>query len=110
MTRFAEDNKVAMAALQQEFEGKLAQEIVVRERLSEELASAKGELAAVASSCQEEIVAEVEKARVAVSNNYDRKLVAASLAVEKKYVAEVEGMNKKSKSTRRSTRKSASNT
>jgi hypothetical protein len=59
-----EDNKVAMAALHQEFQGKLAQEIVVRERLSEEFASAKGELAAAASTCQEEIVAEVEKARV----------------------------------------------
>ena len=90
-----EDNKVAMAALQQEFEGKLAQEFVVRERGSEELASAKRELAAAASACQEQIVTEVEKARVALSNNYDRKLVAASFAAEKKYVAEVEGMKKK---------------
>ena len=53
-----EDNKVAMAALQQECQGKLAREIVVRERLCDELASAKGELAAAASACQEEIVAE----------------------------------------------------
>ncbi len=88
----------------------MTQEIVVRERLSEELASAKGKLAAAASACQEEVVAEVEKARVALSNNYDRNLVAASLAAEKKYVAEVEGMKTKSKSSRRSTRKSASNT
>ncbi len=95
MTRFAKDSNVAMAALQQEFEGKLEQEIIVRERLSEELASAKGELAVAASAYQEEIVAEVERARVAVSNNYDRKLVAASLAAEKKYVAEVESMKKK---------------
>ncbi len=72
----------------------MAQEIVVRERLFEELASAKGELAAAASACQEEIVAEVEKARVAISNNYDRKLVGASSAAEKKYVAEVEGVKK----------------
>ncbi len=57
-----EDNKVAMVALQHEFQGKLAQEIVVRERLSEELASAKRELAVAALSCQEQIVAEVEKA------------------------------------------------
>ena len=83
-----EDNKLAMATLQHEFEGKLAQEIVVRERVSEELASAKRELAAAASACQEQIVTEVEKARVALHNNYDRKL----------------------KSTRRSTTKSASNT
>ncbi len=110
MTRFCEDNKVAMAALQQEFEGKLTQEIVVHGRLSEELASAKGELAAAALACQEEIVAEVEMARVALSNNYDRKLATAPLAAEKKYAAEVEGMKKKSKSTRRSTRKSASST
>ncbi len=48
-----EDNKVAMVALQQEFQGKLAQEIVVRERLSEELVSAKRQLAAAASTCQE---------------------------------------------------------
>ncbi len=73
-----EYNKVAMASLQHELHGKLAQEIVVRERLFEELASAKRELAAAASACQEEIVAEVEKSRVALSNNYDRKLVAAS--------------------------------
>jgi hypothetical protein len=46
-----EDNKVAMAALQQEFYGKLAQEIVVRERLSEELANATGQLVAAASAC-----------------------------------------------------------
>ena len=90
-----EDNKVAMAALQQEFEGKLAQEIVVRERVSEELASAKRELAAAASASQEQIVSEVEKARVALHSNYDRKLVAASLAAEKKYAREVEGMKKK---------------
>ncbi len=38
-----EDNKVAMTTLQHEFQGKLAQEIVVRERLSENLASAKRE-------------------------------------------------------------------
>ena len=88
----------------------MAQEIVVRERLSEEIASAKGELAAAASTCQEEIVAEVEKARVALHSNYDRKLVAASLAAEKKYAREVDGMKKKSKSTRRSTTKSATNT
>ncbi len=43
-----EDNKVAMVDLQQELQGKVAQEIVVRERLSEELASAKRELAAAA--------------------------------------------------------------
>jgi bacillopeptidase F (M6 metalloprotease family) len=90
-----EDNKLAMAALQQEFEGKLAQEIVVRERLSEELASAKGELAAAASACQEQIVTEVEKARVALHSNYDRTLVASLLAAEKKYAREVEGMKKK---------------
>ena len=90
-----EDNKVAMAALQQEFEGKLAQEIVVRERVSEELASAKRELAAAASTCQEQIVTEVEKARVALHSNYDRKLVASLLAAEKKYAREVEGMKKK---------------
>ena len=105
-----EANKVAMAVPQQEFEGKLAQKNVVRERLSEELASAKGELAVAASTCKEEIVVEVEKARVALSNNYDHKLVAASLAAEKKYVAEIECINKKSKSTRRSTRRSANNT
>ena len=105
-----EDNKLAMAALQQEFEGKLAQEIVVRERVSEELASAKRELADAASACQEQIVTEVEKARVALHSNYDRKLVAASLAAENKYAREVEGMKKKSKSTRRSTTKSASYT
>ena len=90
-----EDNKVAMAALQQEFEGKLAQEIVVRERVSEELASAKRELAAAASACQEQIVTEVEKARVALHSNYDRKLVAATLAAEKKFAGEVEGLKKK---------------
>ncbi len=67
-----EDNKVAMASLQQEFQGKLSQEIVVRERLFEELASAKQELATAASACQEEIVAEVEKTRVTLSNNYVR--------------------------------------
>ena len=90
-----EDNKVAMAAIRQEFEGKLAQEIVVRERVSEELASAKRELAAAASACQEQIVTEVEKARVALHSNYDRKLVAASLAAEKKFAGEVEGLKKK---------------
>ena len=90
-----EDNKVAMAAIRQEFEGKLAQEIVVRERVSEELASAKRELAAAASACQEQIVSEVEKARVALHSNYDRKLVAATLAAEKKFVKEVEGFEKK---------------
>ncbi len=39
-------------------------------------------------------MAEVEKARVALSNKYDRKLIAASSTAEKKYVAEVEGMKK----------------
>ena len=73
MTRFGEDNKVAMAALQQEIEGKLAQEIVVRERVSEELASAKRELAAAASACQDQSVSEVEKARVALHSNNNRK-------------------------------------
>ncbi len=90
-----EDNKVAMAALQQECQGKLAQEIVVRERLFEELARAKRELAAAASACQEQIVAEVGKATVALNTNYDRKLLAISSAAEKKYVAEIEGINEK---------------
>ncbi len=86
-----------MAALQQEFQGMLAQEIVVRERLPEELASAKGEFAAVASACQKGNVEEVEKAWVALSNNYDRKLVAASSAAEKKFVAEIEDVKKNQK-------------
>jgi hypothetical protein len=62
--------------------------------VSEELASAKRELAAAASACQDQIVSEVEKARVALHSNYDRKLVAASLAAEKKYVAGVEDVEK----------------
>jgi hypothetical protein len=90
-----EDNKLAMAALQQEFKGKLAQEIVVRERLSEELASAKRELAAAASASQDQIVSEVEKARVALHSNNARKLVDATLAAEKKFAGEVEGLKKK---------------
>ena len=63
--------------------------------MSEELASAKRELAAAASACQEQIVSEVEKARVALHLNYDRKLVAATLAAEKKFAGEVEGLKKK---------------
>ena len=90
-----EDNKIAMVALQHELQGKLAQEIVVRERLSEELASAKRELAAAASACQDQIVSEVEKARVALHSNNNRKLVDATLAAEKKFAGEVEGLKKK---------------
>ncbi len=60
---------------------------------------------------KKKIVAEAGEGTVALNTNYDRKLIAASLAAKKKYVAEIEGINKKTKSTRRSTsRRSASNT